>query len=105
VHTAQQNPLQLVGRNTSWSRVGNGVDDALFENTLTSVLTRTEKKDVPQCPPGPTCKCRRRVGVPADLDKLDAERVGMVWACFDLIPGLDEHLGELVARRQSKSCE
>ena len=41
-------------------------------------------------------KRRRRIGVPTDLDKLDAQRVGMVWACFDLIPDLDEHLGELV---------
>ena len=41
-------------------------------------------------------KRRRGVDVPANLDKLDAERVGVVWACFDLIPDLDEHLGELV---------
>jgi hypothetical protein len=38
---------------------------------------------------------RRHVDVRADLDTLHAERVGMVWACFDL-PGFDEHLSELV---------
>lgn len=42
------------------------------------------------------CKRFRGFGVRADLDKLHTERVGMMWASFDLIPSLDEHFAKLV---------